>query len=66
MDRAILEAQLASLEAQLAVAPPGSVQQITLQSQITTLQNELAYEPVVPPIFGPHPWHPGGPVGHRG
>jgi hypothetical protein len=56
MDRAILEAQLAELEAELAVAAPGSVQQVTLQAQVTTLQNELADEPVVPPIFhhGPH------------
>jgi hypothetical protein len=60
MDRAILEAQLAALETQFAATPPGTPQQVMLQSQIATLQNELAYEPLVPPIFGPHPWHGGG------
>ncbi|MBO0881554.1 MAG: hypothetical protein J2P17_14680 [Mycobacterium sp.] len=59
MDRAILEAQLASLEAQLATLPAGSPASVTVQSQITVLQNELAEEPVVPPIFGPHPWQHG-------
>jgi hypothetical protein len=58
MDRVILEAQLAALEAQLAAAVPGSVEQQTLEAQILTLQNELADSPVVPPIFGPHPWGP--------
>jgi hypothetical protein len=60
MDRAILEAQLLALEAQLAVLPAGSPESVTVEAQIQTLQNELAYEPVVPPIFGPHPWHGGG------
>jgi hypothetical protein len=59
MDRAILEAQLASLEAQLAVAAPGTPQQAMLQSQVMTLQNELAEEPVVPPFF-PHVFPHGG------
>ena len=59
MDRIVLEGQLAALEAQLATLPPGSPEQATVQSQIMTLQNELSYEPIVPPIFGPHPWHGG-------
>lgn len=61
MDRAILEAQLATLEAELLVATPGSPQQVTIEAQITTIQNELADEPVTPHIF-PH----NGPHGHGG
>lgn len=61
MDRANLESQLAALETELAALPPGSPQSVTVQAQITVLQNEIAYQPVVPPIFGPHPWH--GPHG---
>jgi hypothetical protein len=61
MDRAILEGQLAALESQLAALPPGSPESVTVQAQITVLQNELAEQPIVPPIFGPHPWH--GPHG---
>jgi hypothetical protein len=57
MDRVILEGQLTALEAQLATTPAGTPASMTIEAQITTLQNELAMEPVVPPIFGPHPWH---------
>jgi hypothetical protein len=63
MDRVILEGQLTALEAQLAATPAGSPEQAALQAQVMTLQNELAEEPIVPPIFGPHPWH--GPIGRR-
>jgi hypothetical protein len=64
MDRAILMAQLAALTAQLALQTPGSPQQAMTEAQIATLQNELADNPVVPPIFGPH-FGPGG-GGHEG
>lgn len=60
MDRAILEAQLATLQAEMLIAAPGSVQQVTIEAQITTIENELAESPVVPPIFGPHGPHGGG------
>jgi hypothetical protein len=63
MDREILEAQLAQLQEQLIATPPGPAQEL-IQSQIATLENELAYEPIVPPIWGPHPWGGGG--GHHG
>ena len=66
MDRVILEGQLASLTAQLALAPAGSPQAITIEAQIQTLQNELAEDPVVPPIWGPHPWNHGGGVHPHG
>jgi hypothetical protein len=58
MDRELLEQQLASLEAELAAAVPGSPQAVAFQSQISTLEIELADEPVVPhifPHFFPHP-----------
>jgi hypothetical protein len=57
MDRAILEAQLLALNAQLATLPPASPQAVMVESQIQTITNELAFEPVAPPIWGPHPWH---------
>lgn len=66
MDRVILEGQLAALEAQLALTPAGSPQSVMVESQIQTLQNELSYDPVVPPIFGPHPWHNQGGGGRGG
>jgi len=53
MDRAILEAQLVTLEGELALAAPGSVEQATLQAQVLTLQNEIDESPVVPHLF-PH------------
>jgi hypothetical protein len=56
MDRAIIEAQLVSLQAQFAMAPAGSPQAVMLEQQIAVLQNELADEPIVPPIF----FHGGG------
>lgn len=68
MDRAILEAQLAAAEAQLVLAPAGSPQWAMLQQQVEVLQNELADEPVVPPIWGPgggHGGFHGGGGGHR-
>lgn len=64
MDRVILEAQLATLQAEMLIAAPGSVQQVTIEAQITTIQNELADEPVTPPIFGPHGFHGGQHGGH--
>jgi hypothetical protein len=64
MDRAILQAQLTELEAELALAAPGSVEQATLQAQVMTLENEIADEPVVPHIFGPHGAHGGVHGGH--
>lgn len=60
MDRALLQAQLLELEGQFAMAPPGSPQALTLQGQIAMLENELSETPIVPPIFGPHPWNGGG------
>jgi hypothetical protein len=58
----LLEAQLATLNAELAAAVPGSPQAIALQSQISTLEIELSENPVVPHIFphffpGPHGPH---------
>jgi hypothetical protein len=53
MDNAILEAQLVSLEGQLALAPAGSPQAAAIQAQISTLQIELDENPVVPHMF-PH------------
>jgi hypothetical protein len=69
MDRAILMAQLAALNVQLALQVPGSQAQETIEAQIMMLQNELSPNPVVDPIFGPHPWnagpHGGQPHGGR-
>lgn len=67
MDRAIIQAQLLALEAQLALAPAGTAQWEMIQSQIQVLTNELSYEPVAPPIWGPGPGgggHGGGGHGH--
>lgn len=64
MDRAIIQAQLLALEAQLALAPAGWQM---IESQIQVLENELSYEPVAPPIWGPGPGgggHGGGGHGH--
>jgi hypothetical protein len=57
-------AQIESVQQQLLVAPPGSPQAIALQSQLLVLQNELAEEPIIPPIFRPGPFGP-GPFGPR-
>lgn len=59
--------QIQLLNEELATALPGSPQALVYEQQIAVLQNELAEQPVVPPIF-PH-FFPGphvGPGPHRG
>jgi hypothetical protein len=58
-----IEAQIAILTAQLAAAPAGSEQAVTISAQIQMLDNEIADNPVAPPLF-PH-FFPGG-GGHGG
>jgi hypothetical protein len=61
-----IEEQIASLQAELAAALPGSPQAIGFESQIAVLENEIAEQPVVPPIF-PHFFpHGGGGHGQHG
>jgi hypothetical protein len=59
-----IEAQIAVLTAQLATAPAGSAQAMTITAQITMLDNEIAEQPVAPPLF-PHFFPGGGGHGHR-
>jgi hypothetical protein len=60
----IIEEQIQAIQAQLAVALPGSVQAVALQSQLLVLENEIAEQPIVPPFF-PH-FFPHGGGGHGG
>ena len=47
-----LTAELESVQAQLAITPPGSPEAVLLEQQAAVLENELALSPIVPPIFG--------------
>jgi hypothetical protein len=47
-----ITAELEAVQVQLAATPPGSPESILLEQQAAVLENELAMEPLVPPIFG--------------
>ena len=49
-----IEAQIAALQAELLVTPATSPEYGVLAAQITTLENEVAVNPLVNPIFFPH------------
>jgi hypothetical protein len=63
-----VEAQIATLTSELEATPAGTPQAATIEAQIAVLQNEVAEDPLVPPIFPnffPNIWRGGG-GGRRG